>query len=554
MPKIIIRLVLALLALAAGWGIYQQVILPSGAFEWDEAAHSIKGLLIAHDVKTGNWLGLLYDTYRQVYWPPLHSWLTGIAFVFCEPSAVVARTVSLIMFLLTAAVIYLTALQLQQSSKEVAAVVATCLFLTCPLIITFAGQAMLEVPGLFFVSLALLVYAWLNARPHSAPAHAWLGISIALAYFTRTNYGILLILAWGITTLLGGGPRAFLSRANFYTLLPLILAFAIWFAYPPKISSTLAALVNVPWGMEEPYSLEGFCYYPNVILHLFGSIWRSVVPVAALFLAVSYWRRPPIRFLILISLILVGLALAHHQRVERHMFPMIPPLVLITGFVFAENWNRFVHPVSHWGLRVFCIALCLSGGIAFANALHPTAVPVDRKVADAVAQALLSSQPSFLVGSRDIRRPCPPLLDWELIIDKRGLGVTHSGIAMNMVEDRRAWETVKDSRLPSLLKRQLYRVMTRAEQPAPTRSLYIGIPPEASYSNGREKAASFLRSLNSTGHFQLVALATGGDADPACPPQLVDGTLRSFGLAPVSTQLFAGSNVQLEVYTPPSKQ
>jgi hypothetical protein len=126
-------------ALTVGWCIHHFLIRPSGVFHWDEAAHSLKGLLIARDLGSGDWLGFLYDTYRQVYWPPLDSWFLGLAFLIREPTTIIARNVSLIFFLLSALMIYCAALQFRQRYREVGAAIATTLFLTSPLVISLSG-------------------------------------------------------------------------------------------------------------------------------------------------------------------------------------------------------------------------------------------------------------------------------------------------------------------------------------------------------------------------------------------------------------------------------
>jgi len=58
------------------------LIALGGTLGWDESAHALYGLLIAHDLSQHDWISLLYDTYRQVYWPPLYSWLAGLLFLF----------------------------------------------------------------------------------------------------------------------------------------------------------------------------------------------------------------------------------------------------------------------------------------------------------------------------------------------------------------------------------------------------------------------------------------------------------------------------------------
>src|SRR5438067_7122064 len=85
------RSLLVCFGMIVGWSVWQFVIRPGAGFSWDEASHSLKGLVITNDLRSGDWLGFLYDTYRQVYWPPLHSCMTGIAFLCAGPAAGTAR-------------------------------------------------------------------------------------------------------------------------------------------------------------------------------------------------------------------------------------------------------------------------------------------------------------------------------------------------------------------------------------------------------------------------------------------------------------------------------
>lgn len=548
MFKLIWRTLFFGFTLVVGWSIYQFVIRPSGAFGWDEAAHSLKGLLIAHDLKSGDWLGFLYDTYHQVYWPPLHSWLTGIAFLFWEPSTICSRTVSLILFLLTALVIYVAALQLRQPHKEVAATVATLLFLTSPLAVLFSAQAMLEIPGLFFLSLSLLIYIWLNATPRSPSAHMWLGLAIALTYFTRTSYGVLLIVVVPTAAWLGAGVRGFFSRPTFYTVLPLAVAFAVWFAYPPKIRSTLAALINHPTdGMEHPYSLEGFLFYPKIVLHLSGSIWLSAILVIALAAAFNYWRKPGIRFLIVLAVVQFGIGLVHQAREDRYMLPMVPALVLITGFVLAEWWNVQGNAVG-WLPRLATLILCVPALTTLKDVLRPLGVPSHPEVVDSIAGAASRYNSSLFLSTGGRGDPTPPLLDWQLSVEKGILPVTHSDVVMAIEEERKIWSLVQNLSLPSWLKSELQRVTTRAEQPAKTRSLYVGLRPEASYSSDAQKFGAFLRSMNASNLLDSVVLITPLKTNSRYALDFADEGIRAIGLEHVSTQSLAGSNLQLDVY------
>jgi len=230
----------AVAALAAGGLIYTHRILLGGPFMWDEAAHALRGLLIARDCREGDWLALLYDTYSQVYWPPLHAWLTGAAFLAYGPTITAARSVSLIAFVLLAPTLFFAARGVRSTHGDLAGIVATALALASPALVTYAAQAMLELPALLGFSLTLLIYIRLGHNGVSARAHALLGLGIMLTYFIRLNYGLLLLLAVVLALLIEANfrPRRLLTRSNAYVALPVSLLSAVWFAYPPKVVAT----------------------------------------------------------------------------------------------------------------------------------------------------------------------------------------------------------------------------------------------------------------------------------------------------------------------------
>ena len=149
---VISRLFLLAYALVVGWAIYNYMILPSGLFAWDQAAHAVIGSLVAHDIINGNWLAFFYDLYRQVYWPPVHPWLLGTTLAIGGNTPIVARSLSLFLFLGSALLLYLSALWLSTERGYRVAFIATVLFLTSPGLLPFAGQVMLEMTAVFFLN------------------------------------------------------------------------------------------------------------------------------------------------------------------------------------------------------------------------------------------------------------------------------------------------------------------------------------------------------------------------------------------------------------------
>src|SRR5579872_4982170 len=80
---------------------YRHAILPKTDLGWDQAAHSYWGLILYGDILNGQWLSALFDSYRQVYWPFLHSWTLAASYLSIGPTPVASRIASLIPFLLS---------------------------------------------------------------------------------------------------------------------------------------------------------------------------------------------------------------------------------------------------------------------------------------------------------------------------------------------------------------------------------------------------------------------------------------------------------------------
>ena len=84
---------LALIILGV-WLVWTQGIAPGIPLHFDEAAHALLGLQAAEHASSGDWLGLVFDSYSQTLWPPLHAWVTGLVFLSFGASPAGARAVS----------------------------------------------------------------------------------------------------------------------------------------------------------------------------------------------------------------------------------------------------------------------------------------------------------------------------------------------------------------------------------------------------------------------------------------------------------------------------
>ena len=92
--------------------------------------------------------------------------------------------------------------------------------------------------------------------------------------------------------------------------------------------------------MTEPYGLEGVLYYPYAFYHLSGSVWFCALFLLSLLVAYAFRRDRNVRFLLVLVILQMVMGELHHDKVERHIFPILPALFLLAGYAAAEGWTR----------------------------------------------------------------------------------------------------------------------------------------------------------------------------------------------------------------------
>ncbi|MGH7565759.1 MAG: ArnT family glycosyltransferase [Gemmatimonadota bacterium] len=478
-PRVALALTVVLAAsLVAGWLVFVRLVLLGHQPEWDEAAHALQGALIAHDLRALDLMSLLFDSYRQVWWPPMHSWLVGGAFLIAGPSIEAARAVSMLAFMLLAPTAFLVARTVEPRHGILAGSVSATLALTSPGLIAFAAKSMLELPGLLALCCTMLVYCTLERHPDARPrTYALLGLCTVLTYLVKTNYGILLIISIVLTKLIvvGFRPRRLLTKKNFYAVLPLAVFGAIWFAYPPKVVSTWNALVNEASG-QEARGLLGLLFYPRAIVHLSGSWWMSLLLWGGLVTAWRERRQPGIGFLAVLALTQFVIGEFHHTKADRHVLTMFPAMFVLAGVAAARLWSWL--GLGGRGGRVAAIGLLASVAVLHAVTLgrrdwFPAQARQATEVLQYISTLTRENAPTLVLGTREAW-PGPPAIDWHLVGSERLLPVTAAGSAMDPRQERRLAGAIGGVRVPERLHVSAQRVLGRYDAPSGTRSLHVG--------------------------------------------------------------------------------
>jgi 4-amino-4-deoxy-L-arabinose transferase-like glycosyltransferase len=538
-------------SLVSGWLVFAHLLLPAPSAGWDEAAHALRGLLIAHDVRELDVPAFLHDSYRQVYWPPIHAWLVGAAILIAGPSIEAARFVSVLAFVLLALTLFFVARTLQPRYADLAGGVAAALALTSPGIIAFAARAMLELPGLLALSCTLLVYCRLaHAESASPRAHMLVGVLVMVTYLVKLNYGILLMISIGLARLIDAHfrPRRLLTWQNFYTALPVIVLSAIWFAYPQKLIVTWDTLVNEPTGRAEAQGVAGPLYYPLAILRLSGSPWMGILLLASLAFAWKRRRESGVMLLLVVAITQLLIGELHHTKGIRHILPMFPALFVFSGVAAAELWawlsarGRIARYAA--GGLVALLAL-LQARILVRTEWHPAVNAQLAEVLRYVSSVTHQHAPA-LVLSTVHARPGPPIVDWHLAAGERLLAVTAAGSVMDPEPHRRLAEAVSRAPLPHGLRERARLVFSRYDNATGTRSLHIAAALDDKQPPFESELA---RTLSDSSVRAVIAITSASDSDTdRYSIAFIDPSLRRAGFVGSSVEEFTAVGARVHVY------
>jgi hypothetical protein len=426
--------------------------------------------------------------------------------------------------------------------------------------LAYATQGMLEIPGLVMTSLTLVVALKLlrDDQPvGNSPPREWmlLGLLVTLTYLMRPQYGVVVGLALALTLLIHTRGRLWRSQ-TFYALLPFVLLLGVWFAYTPKIPSTLHWLINVPDGVDEPYSVAGWLFYPLAVVRNSGSPW-----LFALYMVTWVWvwvkrRSSGVNLLVVLVLVLFTISMFHHNKQARYLFPMLPAFFLLGGYGVAEFWRWARGRGGVWRMvsAVGLLLLLVQGGLLLNVAIQPSAGSHSGSISgpDATTIYLIEQihevSNTLVIGSMEMTTPGPPLLDWWLSAEAGLLAPPQAGSAAQIDEGRRLREIATRLPLPAWLAQSMIQVVTSYDQPAPVHTLYVDLPLRASYSQGAAGYAAFVTDLLADQAVEQVLLIYRTNA-PRYGSDYLAAPLTSKGWSLVEAERFT-SGMTVEVWRP----
>jgi hypothetical protein len=347
------RQALAAAALCAAIGLWLAATLPaSAALGWDESMHAaLPAARIALGLRTGD-LGSATDAVLGASQYPF-AWPLALGLVqfLVGVSEGVARTLGCLAW---AAALFATFKVVREALAQLAPKRVPGLWLgpwaalACaalsPLAAAYAGTLFLEVPSALATACAL--HAWTRrdgTRARELAAGAW----IAVALFTKWNYGVLLVAALSVDWLLSaraawrdGSLLDELWRAS-WLVLPPISACAWWFLLPlpggiglaaEHRASLFAYLSGNLGGAPTPIAQRALL----VVTALGPSARFGLALLAAAACAVPFALRPPVRAIALSAIALAAAPLAHPFFLERFLIPALVPLAALAGIGLAR--------------------------------------------------------------------------------------------------------------------------------------------------------------------------------------------------------------------------
>ncbi|HSH05105.1 MAG TPA: glycosyltransferase family 39 protein [Anaerolineae bacterium] len=559
----------------SGWGVvivaamatmvvYRVLLVGRSPFGWDEAAHAVRGTLIAYDWQQGDWLGFLYDTYRQIVWPPLNSWLLGLFFTLFGVSETTAGLASLVAYGLTPVLLYGCSRQMAGQlwseddgvRHELVGWMAALLFLTTPVVIRFAPQVMLELPGVLALVAALYYYFWVMGAEIEGERRPWryglLAVMIGVVYFTRIQYGVLLALAIAVTRLWAVAfvPEKLWSRENLALGITLGVILGIWFAYPAKLTATWGWLVNETRINDDSSWAGRWLFYPRALFTLSHAPWFFLVHLAAFLWSWRLWSWRPMRLLLTFLTISLGLALFHRNQQARYLLLMLPAFYLVTAYQLGEVWVWLGGQAwGFWGRGVLSLMLVTVlvggfwGGLGVPVGERNGTMGVMEEVV-VVGQRYEAPLVLSMVGLQPLH---PPLLDWELI--KAGVvAPPRAGAGAQLDEEWALMARLEGMKGMDVVAEPVVRTLNRYQRGGGA-TLYLGLPQRASYANP-SGFPMFWERLYDEERFDGVIVVT--KVTPFTPYLLttLEPTLAGSGLVRVEAIVVEAENegYQIEVY------
>jgi len=331
--------VVALLALA--WCLPLDARI---AWGWDETMHAAgpawRVTCALATLDAGGFADALLDCERYPFVLPLLLGLEQLVFGISEHGARVFCTLLWCATLLTVFCVARRA-----SGSDAAGWLALLAAATSPLALSFAGTVLLEVPSACAIALAL--WLWIRRRELALTrtcrrTDVAAGAALALAFFTKFNYGLLLAAGLALDELIElglaarkGRARVALASLRDVLLVPSVLL-AWWFLLPlpgglERAAEHRTAFLEWITGNQEMAQASWKVRLLNVTSFFAPNPRAALLLTLGVLLAVREARRPAVRALLLVATVMLVGVLGHPFHLPRFLIPAGPALWALSG-------------------------------------------------------------------------------------------------------------------------------------------------------------------------------------------------------------------------------
>lgn len=313
---------------------------------WDESLYAVRAIGV---VELGHWIDqteVSIDGLYSSFHPPLHVWLTSLAYFLFGINEFSARFISALLGGILLLVIYFIGKELHSPK---AGVFSSLLFALNPFVTFYSRQGQLDMTMTFFITLSgyFIIRGLKGGRTLFYPMA---GIALGCALLSRSFVGLGIALAFLFFILLQSEKRQLLKSFFIVSLLGSLIPFP-WYLYmtlvhgsgDPFFFLTSADLwKRIVLGFEENIKPLGPMYYLNQLFVLLpaGVIWFFAGTIRiirerdyfSIFLLIWF-----LTFFIVFS--------AVESKLAVYILPALIPFSLIAGkeiatFLEKKTWNR----------------------------------------------------------------------------------------------------------------------------------------------------------------------------------------------------------------------
>lgn len=366
------------LALTISIWAYFFLLIPQAPFFWDESHHAMFGMMIERSIKQADVNAVFENTNRQIYWPFLHSWFLGVAFLIAGEQIIIARTVSLIFFFFSIILIFSLGKKLNPECGYWVGFISVLILVTSPLVLFYSTTCMIEPLGLLLTLLILNFYFWGIERKKNIH-FVIAGFFGGCLYLSKYIFFIFIFFGFVIFTISlffdrkqifnegDGLPSGILLKKNIPLLLGFLSVYFPWILIPPtneklniiiyRIQNTSGHnLLHLEWGHRLIY------YFRALLISYTFSIWVFLIFILSLIWAISLFRRfKKTRLLLFIFLsAFISMSLGTNQQ-DRFIYIVIPCLFLITADCIVRLINRLKKSLRY--LLIIILLIFILGDI-----------------------------------------------------------------------------------------------------------------------------------------------------------------------------------------------